>query len=678
MKFIYTSKIRLTIFAFALLLNQFVFSQAFTQSNLPIVIISTDGGVAIPDDPRVLANMKIIYRGEGMTNFVADQNNPAYLNYNGRIDIEIRGSSSQALPKKQFGLTTRLADNVSNNNVSLLGMPAENDWILNGLAFDPSLMRDYISYNLSRSMGNYASRTQYCEVIINGQYNGLYVLQEKVKADSNRVDVTKIANTHNTLPNLSGGYITKCDKTTGGDPIAWSMQTYYGGWVDFIHELPKPENVTTQQDTYIETQFINLKNNAANPSITNGYPSIIDVPSFVDFILSNELASNADGFQISTYFHKDKNGKLRAGPVWDFNLTYGNDLFLWGYDRSHYNVWQLADDENVGAKFFYDLFNNPTFKCYLARRFHELTLPGQLMNINTLTTFIDNTVNHISAAAVREQNLWGTIPNWQGEIANLKIWLNQRINWMTANLGSYNACNNITLPSLVITKINYNPGTGGSFTNSNDQEFIEIKNTGNQLVNLTGVYFRGTGFVYQFPANQMLPANASVYLASNATVFQNRYGFAANGEFTRNMSNSNQNLVLADAFGNVIDSVHYYDSAPWPNADGNGYFLELTNTALDNNMASSWTATDMNSLSTENFNSETLSVAPNPANDLLLIKTPNVISEVSIFDIGGRLIKTISAVSNNVEVNIASLSSGMYIVKVTSGDKSESRKILKM
>jgi hypothetical protein len=155
------------------------YSQSFTDSNLPIVLINTDGGVDIPDSPRVFANMTIIYRGDGLRNYLTDQNTPAYLNYNGRIDIEIRGSSSQTLPKKQFGLTTFKADNVTKLNVSLLGMPSDNDWVLNGLGYEPSLIRDYLCYNLSRMMGEYASRTVYCEVVLNGSYNGLYVLSRK-------------------------------------------------------------------------------------------------------------------------------------------------------------------------------------------------------------------------------------------------------------------------------------------------------------------------------------------------------------------------------------------------------------------------------------------------------------------------------------------------------------------
>src|SRR5450759_832177 len=168
------------------------YSQSFTDSNLPIVLINTDGGIGIPDAPRVFANMKIIYRGPGLRNYLTDQNTTAYINYNGRIDIETRGSSSQTLPKKQYGLTTYKADNVTKLNVSLLGLPADNDWILNGLGFEPSLIRDYLCYNLSRMMGEYASRTVYCEVILNGSYIGLYFLQANINKGSKGGNVTEI------------------------------------------------------------------------------------------------------------------------------------------------------------------------------------------------------------------------------------------------------------------------------------------------------------------------------------------------------------------------------------------------------------------------------------------------------------------------------------------------------
>ncbi len=279
--------------------------------------------------------MKIINRGNDQRNYVTDKDNAAYLNYNGRIDIEIRGSSSQSLPKKQYGFTTLENDNQTDNDVSLLGLPKESDWIINGLAFDPALIRDYLCYNLSRQIGQYATRTIYCEVIINDIYKGLYILQEKIKQDANRVNVIKISSSDLTYPAVTGGYITKADKPDG-DPVAWKMSSNIAvNDVSYIHELPKPENVKQQQNDYIKGEFLKLSNAAYNKnnSPVDGIPSVIDIPSFVDFMLLNEFSANTDAYQYSTFFHKDRTGKLRAGPVWDMNLTFGNDLFHWGYDR---------------------------------------------------------------------------------------------------------------------------------------------------------------------------------------------------------------------------------------------------------------------------------------------------------------------------------------------------------
>lgn len=668
------------LFMFVLFYQNNIQAQAFTDSNLPIVIINTDNAEEIPDDPRIFGDMKIIYKGEGVRNYMIDQTNPAFLNYDGRIDIEIRGSSSQVLDKKQYGFSTKLIDNTTNNNVSLLGMPEENDWILNGLAFDPSLIRDYLSYNLSRNMGNYASRTAYCEVVINGVYKGLYVLQEKVKADSGRVNVTKITTSQNTLPNLSGGYITKSDKTTGGDPVAWTMSSYSGASADFIHELPKPSDVTTQQNSYIFNQFNSLKTTsfANNISLINGYPSVIDVPSFVDFMLSNELASNADGYQLSTYFHKDRNGKLRAGPIWDFNLTYGNDLFFWGFDRSHTDIWQFSNGDNEGAKFWTDLFNNPQFKCYLSKRFNELTQPGNPMNLIDLYAFIDDTITYINEASIREQALWGTVPNQVAEVLALKTFLSERIIWMTNNLGGFSACNTNITPPLVIAKIDYNPNANATFTSSNDQEFIEIRNIGTQTVDLTGIYFKGTGLVYQFPANQTLASNTSVFLASKSTTFTNKYGFAPFGEFTRNLSNSNQDLVLADGFGTTIDRVHYYDATPWPNADGNGYYLRLIDVNSDNSLALNWEASNENLLSNADFEiNDAIQIYPNPTKNRMAIKTIKPFSQIQLIDVQGRVIATVYKNSNEIEIDMNNFSDGIYLIKIISENKIETRKIIK-
>jgi hypothetical protein len=648
-------------------------SQTFTDSNLPIVIITTDINPAtslpyeIVDDPDVFGTMKIIKRPNGSRNYLTDQNTAALLNYNGRLSIQIRGSSSQDLPKKGYKVTTLLADNVTNNNVPLLGMPAENDWILNGLAFDPSLMRDYLAYNLSRQMGNYAPRTQYCEVLINGEYKGLYLLQEKIKADSNRVNILEITTTDISGDNLTGGYITKADKTTGGDPVAWTTIAYNGQDVNYIHDLPKPEDVTTEQDNYIYTQFTNLQTalTGNNMTLLNGYPARIDIPSFVDFMISNDFAANADGYQLSTYFHKDRKGKLRAGPIWDFNLTWGNDLFQYGLDRSKYYTWQFLNGDNEGSKFWRDLFDNAKFKCYLSKRFNQLIQANQPLNTAVLNTFIDNTVTLISEAKVRENQKWNTIPNYALEIANLKAFISNRTNWMTNNLGGFASCANVAVPPLVITKINYNPSTSGSFLVSNDLEFIEIQNTGTTLVTLSGIYFSELGMSYQFPYNATIAGNSNLYLASNATVFQSKYGFAPFGQFTRNLSNKSQKIVIADAFGNIIDSVEYFDTSPWPTAaDGGGSYLQLTSTSLDNNLGSSWVATSV-PLSVSNFDSESaINIYPNPANYSLTVRSKFSIDKIEIYDVFGKFVKAIQGNENEIQTDVANFSIGMYFMKI--------------
>jgi hypothetical protein len=659
----------------------FSYSQSFTDSNLPIVLINTDGGVEIPDSPRVLATMKIIYKGNGLRNYLIDQNTAEDLNYNGRINIEIRGSSSQVLPKKQFGLTTLKADNTSNNNVTLLGLPSDNDWILNGLGFEPSLIRDYLCYNLSRAIGEYASRTVYCEVMINGSYNGLYVLQEKIKQGSNRVDIMKIGTLDNIAPAVTGGYITKADKTTGDDPVAWTMPSYVTyDPVAFIHDQPKPENVTPQQNDYIYSEFQKLSSTAStgNESLVSGYPSVIDIPSFVDFMIISELTANSDAYQYSTFFHKDRNGKLRAGPIWDNNLTFGNDLFLWNLDRSKTDTWQFDNGDNTGPTFFKDLFNDTQFRCYLSKRWNELIQPGQPLNLSVIENFIDQTVATISEAAVRENTRWGTVPDLALEISNMKAWLSQRIAWMSSNIGPYSNCSNVQTPPLVISKIMYNPNTTIDLPVSNDQEFIEIQNTGTETVDLTGVYFSGTGFVYQFPAYSEIFPKSRKILASNLAVFMAKYGISASGQFTRNLSNKGEKLVLADGFGNVIDSVRYSNLAPWPNADGNGYYLDLIDPLSDNSIASNWTASTNTIVSVrETENNINLKFYPTPVKDILTIESSNTIRIVQLYDFQGRMIRNIDVNSGTYQLDMTSYPRGIYLVQVFTPAGNTIRKIIK-
>jgi len=636
----------------------------FTDSNLPIIIINTEGGAEILDEPKILGTMKIIQRPDGARNYMTDANTDDFLNYSGTIGIETRGSSSQALPKKPYSVDTLEDDGEEDKGVKLLGMAKEDDWVLNSFAFDDSMMRDYISYQMARQMGQYAANLRYCEVVLNGEYIGLYALSEKIKRDGDRVNIAKLKDSENSLPEVSGGYLMQTDRVSAENPAAW-----YSNGAEYIHEKPNSDDITTIQSSYIEAVFRGLDNNANNSSITSGYPSIIDIPSFVDYILMAEMASNVDAYALSTYYHKDRGGKLRAGPVWDYNLTYGNDLFDFfgtNYDRSHTDVWQFAYS-NTGSYFWGDLFNNSTFKCYLAKRFDELTKAGQPLNLDYISSLIDSTIILISEAVVRENEKWETIEDFNGEIANMKDWIQERISWMRANLGTFSNCNSIATPSLVISKISYNPLETDAFPESKDLEFIEIQNTGTTIVNLTGVYLSKLGVSYQFEENATISPAQSIQLAGNTDVFFDRYGIEAYGRFDRDLSNSSQNLVLADAFGNIIDQVEYTDSEPWPEtADGEGFYLELIDVNSDNALASSWKASSDAVLNTTVFNSNEIDFAvyPNPTKENLTIISKHILKEIVLFNPLGQKIKTFQVNFEKGEINISDLQTGMYFLSL--------------
>ena len=647
-----------------------VAAQNFTDSNLPIVVINTDGGANIPDEPKVLGMMKIIWHQDGSRNYMTDIDNPEYLNYDGRIGIEVRGSSSQMLSKKPYGLETLQDDNVTNNNVSIFNMPEENDWILNSLAYDQTGMRDFLSYELSETIGQYASRRQYCEVVINGNYKGLYVFMEKIKPDKGRVNIEKMDQTCNNYPEVTGGYIVKADKTTGGDPVAWTMQGYssgsWWGWgssTDFILHYPKPTEVTNTQKNYIHNVFENLAtvSNQHNTSIASGIPSVIDIPSFVDFMMIAEFSSNVDVYSFSTYFHKDRCGKLRAGPVWDYNLAFGHDEFG---NRSKYDVWQFNNSDNNGPKFWKDLFDTDLFRCYMAKRWFELTEPGQPLSYEYVCSRIDEIDALISEAIVRDNQRWNQMTQHAQYVNNMKTWIQQRINWLNNNIGSEQGCSNVDLPPLVISKIHYHPMDYWSI-DGDHFEFIEITNNGDNDVDLTGIYFRELGITYRFPNNAHLAARDALVLCSDSLAFIDYYHTIPFGQYTRKLSNKSENLVLADAWGNIIDQVHYFDSDPWPTEpDGNGPYLVLKDLNFDNSIAESWTIGDDLTHIQAFAGGQPVIVYPNPTSNKIHIVLPENATYCLVLDLTGNILLETLPSSPDFELDLSSLPSGMYLVKV--------------
>jgi len=249
---------------------------------------------------------------------------------------------------------------------------------------------------------------------------------------------------------------------------------------------------------------------------------------------------------------------------------------------------------------------------------------------------------------------WPTVADQAENIIEMKGWIQERIAWMGANIGSSSNCLDVPVPALVISKIHYNPLEDAGYS-SKELEFIEITNTSNQSVDLTGYYIRELGISYQFAANAVVDANQKMYLSSDPTIFENYYGFAPFGAFTRDLSNRSYNIILSDALGNTIDQVNYMDSDPWPEqADGEGPYLQLVDVNSDNSLASNWIASSQ-SLSIEDVATQKtqIIVYPNPTNGIVTIEydfSNTDALEFSIYNSLGQSVGNFQLNSSNLQI----------------------------
>lgn len=169
------------------------------------------------------------------------------------------------------------------------------------------------------------------------------------------------------------------------------------------------------------------------------------------------------------------------------------------------------------------------------------------------------------------------------------------------------------------------------------------------------------------------------FLASNSSTFESKYRVVPFGQFTRNLSNKSQKIVLADADGNIIDSEEYFDAAPWPTTpDGGGSYVKLISTALDNNLASSWETTTSDALSRDSFaDTSSVLIYPNPVEKVLTIQAGMPMTEVKIFNRLSALVQVIKVISDVISMDLIFYSSGVYFVKLYSEEGFTSLKIIK-
>ena len=350
-------------------------------------------------------------------------------------------------------LRTRL-ESGENNNVPLLGMPQENDWVLHGPYSDKSLIRNVLAYHFAREMGRYAPRTRLCELFINDSYRGVYVCTEKVKKDTFRVDVGTLNPDEVSGRDLTGGYIFKLDK---GDEDFWvsPYPAIDDNPIRIMYYYPDHELMPAVQKTYIRNFVTAFEDRLASTRFYDpiaGYKPYIDIQSFVDFYLVNELAKNVDAYRISTYLYKDKDKKdhvspIVDGPVWDFNFAFGNADY---YDASVTSGWEneleLPEDYWSTPFWWARLKEDPDYFNLLVdtwTAYRSSILSDQRVDqvIDSLTTLLaDAQQRNFNAFPVLSQYVWpnnyvgGTYDN---EISYLGDWIHQRMAWIDGQLDHY-------------------------------------------------------------------------------------------------------------------------------------------------------------------------------------------------------------------------------------------------
>ena len=434
-----------------LLLSFSLFSQ-FEGSDIPLVVIEPNGGFSIPDEPKIKATMKIIDHGPDGWNAPSDPGNI----YSGDIAIEIRGAYSASLPQKPYGFETRTPD-AENLNVSLLGMPEENDWILLANYNDKSFLRNALAGHLFRRMGHYAPRTRHCEVLVNGDYQGIYVLTEKIKRDKNRVDIAKLEATENTGDDVTGGYIIKTDYYGGNDSWVSNFPpaTRPEKRVHHVYVYPKPDEITEAQKDYIQSYVNSFEEALHGPDFkdwASGYKAYIDVNSFRDYFILSELTRNVDAYKKSRFLFKDKEskgGRILSGPPWDYDWAWKDiwDCYMfsntdgsgWAYQVNDCDVWPTP------PVYMTRLLQDEHFANKLKRRYVNLR-NGPLSN-GSIFVYIDSVSSFLSEAQQRHYTKWdilgenvgapevGQIPaTFAGEMSKFKDWISTRLAWLDANM----------------------------------------------------------------------------------------------------------------------------------------------------------------------------------------------------------------------------------------------------
>ena len=416
--------------------------------DLPLVVIDSYNGGKPTKEDRDSAVMVLAPQNNVTTLAQA----PAVAT---RAGFHLRGQSSSNFEKAPYRL--EFHDNADEDvDYPVLGMPADSDWVLRGPFPDKSLVRDAFAYGMGRDMGLKAPRFSFVELYLNtdanplasDDYRGVYLLVETIKRSPDRLDIQKLKKSELTEPAVSGGYILQFNLMASEPPTltCTRRQPSDACWSDL--EVVEPNDLQPEQQTWI-TNYVQKFHDSlrgANPSDpSTGYPAYIDVDSFVDRIIHNELAREGDSYMRSTHFYKDRGGKLTAGPLWDYDLAY-DSVPMGG--TSAVQGWQYA---GFGGAFgtsdwFTKLMADPAFLAKVKTRW--ATLRQGIFSDAQMTARVNALAAVLTNAAARNFQRWPnlntatvggfrtqTTQTWQQQLTLLTTFLSQRAAWLSSTSG---------------------------------------------------------------------------------------------------------------------------------------------------------------------------------------------------------------------------------------------------
>lgn len=416
-----------------------------TSHDLPVLLLDAYGRGAPGRDYVDVAAMEF-QPTNGSTSIGAT---PSLVS---RAGFHLRGNSSAMFPKTPYRLELR--DNTDDDSdLPLLGMPADSDWVLRGPYTDKALIRDAFVYGLGRDMGIHAPRFAFAEVYVNtdaqpvaaNDYLGVYLIVETIKNSKNRLDLKQLDSDDITLPKLTGGYIFKFEWMAAEEPTLPCQGADLTCW--HYLEVVDPDPLQPEQREWLRQhvqQFHDLLRTPGFADPVTGYSSMIDVDSFVDQLIVNELSREMDSYLRSAYFHKDREGKIVAGPLWDYDLTFGVGGF---FANDQVAGWQYQQTRSPSANdWFQRLLQDPAFVNRVKSRWQQLR-QGVLSNAQ-LEARINTLVAPLGNAAQRNFQRWPnlstrmlgpfitpTAATWQGQVQFMRDWMSRRTAWLDSTAG---------------------------------------------------------------------------------------------------------------------------------------------------------------------------------------------------------------------------------------------------